>query len=258
MSTKQISYSLLSIKDGEIPDEGTMSTVLVQRATTYKGTASLKEDAPTVFDVESEELDDPEDSFTKRGKRTLAFSTFDYSPDQLVAYKGGEIAADGAWEEPDQTPEIERSFQVLAKTGTLIEIPRGKLRAVFNDEMKQDGVALLEISVTVLKPIGPGVKALRISQYQKPVVNAGNSQNITIATATITGTATAYRGGIASQLWSCILKPVAAADPGITTPSALSTGLTGLVTGVYKFQLDVKDENGFENKATVTITVALA
>ncbi|MBD1394261.1 PKD domain-containing protein [Mucilaginibacter glaciei] len=254
---KQIAYSLKSIKDGLIPDLGTMAVLLVQRGTTYKGTASMKEEAQSVFDVESEEFDDPEASFSKRGKRTLAFSTFDYSPDMLVAYKGGNIAADGAWEEPSYAPVIERSFQVITKDGTLIEIPRGVLRAVFNAEFKQDGVPLLEITITVLKPTGAGIPALRISKYTNPLVSAGNAQNIGVDNVALLGTAVANRGMITSKLWSCVSKPDGAAAPVITTPAALGTNVTGLVQGVYKFQLAVADENGFENKALVTITVAL-
>jgi hypothetical protein len=59
-------------------------------------------------------------------------------------------------------------------------------------------------------------------------------------------------------LWTCVLKPVAAAQPGITTPAEFATAITGLVNGVYKFQLAVMDSNGFENTATVTVTVNIA
>ncbi|MEO7212657.1 hypothetical protein [Mucilaginibacter sp.] len=257
---KQIAYSLKSLKDGEIPDEGTMSIMLVQRGTTYKGTASLKEADPTVFDVESEEYPgQPDESFTIDGVITLVFSTYDYDAAQLVAYKGGEIAADGAWEKPLQNPEIERSFQTIAKDGTLVEIPRGKLRSKINYEMKQDGVGLLENTVTVLKPTGAGVKALRISKYVAPVVNAGADQpGVVLANAALLGTAVAYRGTIVSKLWTCTSKPVGAADPGITTPAALATNITGLVDGVYVFQLAATDSNDFTGTDKVTVTVDVA
>jgi len=256
--SKQIAYSLKSLKDGEIPDEGTMSDMLVLRGTTYKGTASLKEDDSTVFDVMAEEFADPDESFTTRGKRTLVFSTYDYSSDQLVAYKGGEVAADGAWEEPENAPEIERSWQAISKDGTLIEIPRGKLRSKFNYEMKQDGVALLENTVTVLKPKGAGVKALRISKYANPVVSAGADQpGVVLANAALLGTAVPFRGTITSKLWTCTAKPVGAAAPGITTPAALATNITGLVTGVYIFKLTAVDSNDYTGTDTVTVTVAI-
>ncbi|QTE36027.1 hypothetical protein J3L18_23225 [Mucilaginibacter gossypii] len=254
---KQIVFSLLSLKDGEIPDEGTMSDMLVKRGPTYKGTASIKEADSTVFDVLAEEYPEPDESFTTEGLITLVFSTYDYDPEMLVAYKGGSITDDDMWAKPAYPPEIERSWQTISKDGYLVEIPRGKLRSKFNYEMKQDGVALLENTVTALKPRGAGVASIFMGKYKLPMVSAGNAQNITVANANLTGTASAFRGTISSQIWTCVQKPVAAADPGITTPATLNTAITGLVTGTYKFQLAVADENGFENKATVTVTVAL-
>ena len=97
-----------------------------------------------------------------------------------------------------------------------------------------------------------------ISEYQPPVVDAGDAQNITVNHANLVGTADAYRGDIASQVWTCVSFP-AGAIVAITTPAALATAVTGLtIDGVYRFKLTAKDSNDFSNSATIDVTVALA
>lgn len=77
-----------------------------------------------------------------------------------------------------------------------------------------------------------------------PVVDAGTSQTITLPTnsVTLTGTATSPNmgGSIVSHTWT--------QDTGlpgsITSPSSLSTGVTGLSTGNYIFKLTAVDNVG--------------
>ncbi|MEZ2337690.1 hypothetical protein AB6735_18735 [Mucilaginibacter sp. RCC_168] len=254
MST--FAYRLKSMKIGDIPDDGTMATVLNQLFHTYKGTVSLIGDAPTSFDVMSEELDDPEASFAKKGKYVLKFSLFVKDNETKLIFLGGQIV-NGWWEAPNTAPIIEKSVQLITQSNYIIQMPRVSFVAVESDEFKEDGVGLIEVTGTILPPAGAGVKSRRSRQYQNPTVSAGNAQNITVANAALAGTATAFVGTIVSQQWSCISKPVAAADPTIATPAALNTNVTGLVNGVYRFQLAAKDENDFESKATVMVTVAL-
>jgi alpha-tubulin suppressor-like RCC1 family protein len=88
-----------------------------------------------------------------------------------------------------------------------------------------------------------------------PTVDAGSNQGITMpaSTITLTGTATGNGGAtISSTTWMQTAGPNAAA---ITTASNLSTGVTGLVQGIYTFQLSATDNNGLSDAATVIITV---
>ncbi|MFT3700845.1 MAG: PKD domain-containing protein [Agriterribacter sp.] len=91
-----------------------------------------------------------------------------------------------------------------------------------------------------------------------PVANAGNAQTITLPTnsVTINGSAsTAPSGTITTYAWTKLSGP---ATGTITSPSVVSTTVTGLVQGVYVFQLKVTDNNGNSSTASVTITVNAA
>jgi Domain of unknown function (DUF4082) len=65
------------------------------------------------------------------------------------------------------------------------------------------------------------------------VANAGPNQNITITSATLSGSSST---GATSYLWTNISGPN---TPTITTPTSVGTTVTGLITGTYTFQLAI-------------------
>jgi hypothetical protein len=85
-------------------------------------------------------------------------------------------------------------------------------------------------------------------------VSAGANQTITLPTnsVTLTGTASEVNGTIASYAWSQLSGPSTAT---ITTAGQAQTTVTGLVQGVYRFQLLVTDALGTTAIATVQVTV---
>ncbi len=87
-----------------------------------------------------------------------------------------------------------------------------------------------------------------------PVVSAGTTQTITLPTSTVNlkGTATDSTGTIASYAWSQSSGPAGAT---ITTPTGLSSTVTGLTAGTYVFVLKVTDSYGLSATASVTIIV---
>jgi hypothetical protein len=91
---------------------------------------------------------------------------------------------------------------------------------------------------------------------QSPTVNAGSNQTITLPTSSVTlsGSATDADGSITSYSWS----KQSGGSASITTPSAASTTVTGLVQGVYVFRLTATDNGGASNFADVTVTVNAA
>lgn len=93
-------------------------------------------------------------------------------------------------------------------------------------------------------------------QNKIPVVNAGVNQTITLPTnsVTLTGVASDTDGVITAYQWVKLSGGTAT----ITTPSLTSTTVTGLVAGVYQFQLLVTDNLGATKKDTVQITVNAA
>ncbi len=89
---------------------------------------------------------------------------------------------------------------------------------------------------------------------QAPVANAGPDQAITLPTviANLSGSGSDADGTIASYNWTKISGPSA----GIITDliSAVTT-ITGLVQGVYKYELKVTDNSGATGRDTVQVTV---
>jgi hypothetical protein len=87
-----------------------------------------------------------------------------------------------------------------------------------------------------------------------PTANAGADQTITLPTnsGTLTGSGTDADGTIAAYHWTKIAGPNAGT---ITNTASAITTVTGLVSGIYKFELRVTDNNGAFGRDTVMITV---
>jgi len=91
-----------------------------------------------------------------------------------------------------------------------------------------------------------------------PAANAGSNQviQLPLSTATLNGSGSADSDGtIASYEWTKVSGP---ATYTITSSSAATTTVTGLVQGVYIFELTVTDNDGATGTATVQVTVNAA
>jgi hypothetical protein len=86
-----------------------------------------------------------------------------------------------------------------------------------------------------------------------PLVNAGADQTIYLPTTstTLTGIITLGSGTITSYLW----EPVTGAATTITTPTQISTGITGLAEGDYFYSLTVTTSDGFTVTNVVKVKV---
>ncbi len=89
-----------------------------------------------------------------------------------------------------------------------------------------------------------------------PVANAGANQTIQLPTnsVTVVGSGTDSDGTISSYAWT----KISGTGGSITTPSASSTGITGLSQGTYVFRLTVTDNLGATGFDDVQITVSAA
>jgi len=89
---------------------------------------------------------------------------------------------------------------------------------------------------------------------QPPVVSAGSNQTVTLPanSVTLTGSATDATGTITSYSWTQVSGPNTSS---ITTATAITTTVSGLVAGTYVFQLKATDNNNLSGTGTVTITV---
>ncbi|MFL5787495.1 MAG: PKD domain-containing protein [Flavisolibacter sp.] len=91
----------------------------------------------------------------------------------------------------------------------------------------------------------------------KPVANAGTDQTITLPVNSVTlkGSATDSGGTINSYLWTQVSGP---SQGAFGTATAASTTVSGLIQGIYKFQLKVGDNMGNSATASVQVTVNAA
>jgi hypothetical protein len=135
---------------------------------------------------------------------------------------------------------------VFGQAGSASTSVTGMVQGVYHFQFKVTDAAGLSgtdtTSVTVLAALIP------------PVANAGDSQTIELPTntATLTGSATTTNGSITGYLWTLISGPNV---PGISQANAASTGITGLTTGTYYFQLKVTDNAGLNGLDTTAVTV---
>src|ERR1035437_551322 len=92
---------------------------------------------------------------------------------------------------------------------------------------------------------------------QSPTANAGADQSITLPTSTVSlsGSGIDPDGTISSYFWTKISGPTAGTIANI---NSASTSVSGLVQGVYKFELKVTDHNGATGRDTMQVTVNAA
>ena len=90
-----------------------------------------------------------------------------------------------------------------------------------------------------------------------PIANAGLDQNITLPTSSVSlnGSGTDPDGTITTYLWTKISGPTSGT---ITNTASATTSVTGLVQGVYKFQLRVTDNSSATDTDTMQVTVNAA
>jgi hypothetical protein len=96
---------------------------------------------------------------------------------------------------------------------------------------------------------GVSTVQVTITVNPAPVANAGSNQTIILPTSTVTLNGSGSTGTITSYLWSQVSGPNTAS---ISTPSAVSTAVIGLIQGSYVFGLSL---NGGVSTVQVTITV---
>jgi hypothetical protein len=117
----------------------------------------------------------------------------------------------------------------------------GLLQGVYTFQLALNGGSVSTVKVTVNAAATPAA----------PVANAGGPQSITLPVSSVTLSGGASTGTITSYAWTKVSGP---SGGTITSPSVVNTAVTGLLQGVYTFQLAL---NG-GSKSTVQVTVNAA
>ena len=116
----------------------------------------------------------------------------------------------------------------------------GLIQGTYIFQLALNGTASIAKDTVIVNPAAP------------PVANAGSNQTITLPASSVTLNGNNSTGTITSYAWTLVSGPN---TPTITTPSAVSTTVTGLIQGSYVFQLSL---NAGASLSQVTVTVAAA
>ncbi len=142
------------------------------------------------------------------------------------------------------------SVYTIATGSALNTAVTGLVQGVYKFELKVTDNIGATASDTVQITVNPAAAPPNVP----PVANAGADQTITLPVnnVNLSGTASDSDGSLASFAWTKIAGP---SGFTIATGSALNTAVTGLMQGVYKFELKVTDNKGASTKDTVQVTV---
>ncbi|SEV88928.1 hypothetical protein SAMN05428988_0158 [Chitinophaga sp. YR573] len=147
---------LKKIEFGDVAGDGGMGTALTEFGATVSDTAVLSNDSPNVTDFNIEEQTAPFFTATVDGKLSIKWSSYNVEPAALVRVKGGTVTVDASgnntWNKPADTPNIEVSCKVTMKDGTIIQIPRGNITAVFQWNLQKNKLAQVDLTLYALLP----------------------------------------------------------------------------------------------------------
>ena len=170
-------------------------------------------------------------------------------PISTVSLTGSGSDADGTISAYNWTKISGPSAGTITNANSASTTVTGLVQGIYQFQLKVTD----NNAATALDTIQITVNAANIA----PTANAGTDQSITLPTSTVSlsGSGTDPDGTISSYNWTKISGP---ASGTITNANSASTTVTGLVQGVYQFQLKVTDNNAATDVDTVQITVNAA
>ncbi|HRP56085.1 PKD domain-containing protein, partial [Agriterribacter sp.] len=194
----------------------------------------------------------------KKGGSVAAPPVADAGTNQTITLPSNSITLDGSKSTaPAGTITGYAWAKISGPPGGAISSPNSAKSSVVN---LVEGTYQFQLKVTDSKG-GTSTAAVTIKVNPAPlppVANAGSAQTITLPVSNVNldGTkSTAPSGTITSYQWTKLSGP---SSGTIASPAASSTLVSGLVEGVYTFQLKITDNNGGTSTATVNITVNAA
>jgi hypothetical protein len=152
---------ITSLKIGDILPSGGMATTLASIGTVFEGTATLETAEATVNKFFGEQSDDPIDQSETPGETTLKFNLVDVTPAAMLAVLGGTVVTT-TWKAPASAPSIEKSIEVITRTGIHIEITRAKIVARLSMALGKASMGQIAVVATKLVPSLSGDDGLRV------------------------------------------------------------------------------------------------
>ncbi|MBK7558141.1 MAG: T9SS type A sorting domain-containing protein [Chitinophagaceae bacterium] len=180
--------------------------------------------------------------------------TANAGPDQTITLPTNTVSLSGSGNDPDGNITAYLWTKIAGPTAGTITNPNSAATTVTG--MVQ-GVYRFELRVTDNNnAFGRDTVQITVNAASNipPTANAGADQTIILPTNTVSlsGTGIDPDGFITAYLWTKVSGP---ANGTITNPNSAATTVTGLVQGVYRFELRVTDNNGAFGRDTVQVTV---
>lgn len=122
----------------------------------YRDSFDIVEEEGATTDHFSEMDPDPKISFSETGKTNITLQIMDTSVDTLALLKGGSVVVDvnqnRVWSKPKESVQKEKYVELETQDGYKIVVPRGKVVARYNNQVRRNGIALLDLTITPLTP----------------------------------------------------------------------------------------------------------
>ncbi len=184
--------------------------------------------------------------------------TANAGPDQTIILPTNTVNLTGVGTDPDGTVSAYQWAKISGPAGCTITNISSASTSVTG---LIQGVYDFELTVTDNSgAVGKDTVKVTVNSagnQQPPTAVAGEDQSITLPvdSVSLNGSGNDAGGTIASYLWTKISGPSSGAIANVSSPATM---VTGLVQGVYEFQLEVTDKNGTTGKDTIQITVNAA
>ncbi len=153
-----ITLGLSQIEVGEAAENGIMPTTMAKIGKTYQNTCRLAQEASEVTEHFEEGKASPEVRAKRKKVPVLNFSIMDPDPQVLADYIGGTFTAAAVG--PPATPATwgfdgselvdNKAIRVKTKQGLWVDIPNADIEAVINSEFSDQGIFLVDFTVTPL------------------------------------------------------------------------------------------------------------
>jgi len=166
------SFGIKSAKRGEIDPQTGLGINMVSVGDIFKDTCDFTRADATKTQLYSEQSPDAAKvEFNKKGIANMKFSLMNTEADQKKAYLGGTVTTlEGTktWNEPLGSPTIVYFYEFITTDGQVIRVYKGSTAGKENYQFRDQGIILLDISIT---PLAPDVAGLPpTSATDAPVV----------------------------------------------------------------------------------------
>jgi len=161
----KVSYGLQSVEVSPIDEVTGLATAWEDAGLIYRDSITLDSADGEKTEHFAELEQDPVEVIQEKGSKTLNLQLMDTSPANLLKYLGGTITGvdpNEEWNEPNDIVAIEFAWRLTFKNGQKMTIYRGKTNGKYTGDFNRNGIQLLSLMISPLKPKVDGVPVMAI------------------------------------------------------------------------------------------------